>query len=114
MPQGEVGSGDIQVELGITTTPVIDPVGGTLYIVSKVKTTSNGTYQQYLYALDLKTGAPKNGSPVLINPSFEGRASDAVNGGVPFSALHEHLRGAMILFNGVVYLTYASHSDTTP
>src|SRR5258708_32848686 len=114
VPQSDVGSGDIQVELGITTTPVIDLSSGTLYVVSKVKTQSNSTYQQYLYALDLKTGAAKLGSPVLINPTFAGGASDGNGGVVPFNARREHLRGAMALYNGVVYLTYASHSDTQP
>jgi hypothetical protein len=114
VPQSDVGSGDIQVELGITTTPVIDVSSGTLYIVSKVKTQSNATYQQYLYALDLKTGAAKFGSPVLINPSFAGSASEGSGGVVPFNTRREHLRGAMALYNGVVYLIYASHSDTQP
>src|SRR5260370_1233394 len=114
VPQSDVGSSDIQVELGITTTPVIDPSSGTLYIVSKVKRQSDATYQQYLYALDLKTGAAKLGSPVLINPTFAGSASEGTGGVVPFNARREHLRAAMILYNGVVYLTYASHSDTQP
>jgi fibronectin type 3 domain-containing protein len=114
VPQSDVGSGDIQVELGITTTPVIDPSSGTLYIVSKVKTPSNSTYQQYLYALDLKTGAPKFGSPVQINPTFAGSAPEATNGVVPFNPLHEHIRGAMTLYNGIVYIMFASHSDTQP
>ncbi len=111
---GLVGSGDIQVEIGITTTPAIDTAGGTLYVVSKVRTSSDGSIQQYLNALDLKTGAPKFGSPVLINPTFAGNSYDAVNGVIPFSALHEHTRAAMIFYNGVVYISYASHSDTLP
>ena len=111
---GLVGSSDIQVEIGITTTPVIDTTSGTLYVVSKVETTANGTFQQYLNALDLKTGAPKFGSPVLINPVFPGNAYDANNGVISFSALHQHSRAAMILYNGVVYVSYGSHSDTPP
>jgi len=87
VPQSDVGSGDIQVELGLTTTPVIDVSSGTLYIVSKVKTQANATYQQYLYALDLKTGAAKLGSPVLISPSFEVMASEGTGGVVPFNAI---------------------------
>lgn len=114
VPQSVVGSSDIPVELGITTTPVIDPASRTIYIVSKVQRTADTTYHQYLYALDLATGAAKFNSPVEINPTFPGTANDAVNKVIPFSALHEHLRCAMALSNGVVYLAYASHSDTTP
>ena len=114
IPAGDVGSSDIQVEIGITATPVIDPVTSTLYIVSAVETTSTGTFQQYLNALDLKTGAPKFGSPVQVNPTFAGSSYDAINGVIPFNAVHEHARAAMILYNGVVYISYASHSDTQP
>jgi hypothetical protein len=124
VPQGNVGSGDISVELGITTTPVIDLANNTIYIVSKVETTAQrtdntgtyaaGTYQQYLHALNLATGAEEFNGPVLVNPTFSGTASDGTGGVVPFSALHQHSRAAMTLYNNIVYISYASHSDTTP
>ena len=114
VPQSVVGSGDIPIELGITTTPVIDTGSSTIYIVSKVQRTSDTTYHQYLYALDLATGAAKFGSPVEITASFPGTSSDASGGSIPFSPLHEHLRSAMVLYDGIIYLAYASHSDTTP
>src|ERR1700677_172907 len=114
VPQGVVGSGDISIELGITTTPVIDPTTNTIYVVSKVQRTSDTTYHQYLYALDLATETTKFGSPVEINPTFPGSSSDSSGGVIPFSALHQHMRAAMTLNNGILYLTYASHSDTTP
>jgi hypothetical protein len=124
VPQSVVGSGDISVELGMTTTPVIDLSSSTIYCVTKVETTAArtdstgtyaaGTYQQYLHALDLATGAEKFGGPVLINPTFAGSATDGSGGVVPFSALHEHTRAAMTEYNGIVYISYASHSDTQP
>ena len=115
VPQSAVSSSDIPSELGITTTPVIDLSSSTIYLVSKVRRTSDTTYHQYLYALDLATGATKFGSPVEINPTFPGSATPDSSGGVvPFNPLREHMRCAMILYNGVVYLTYASHGDTTP
>ncbi len=115
VPQSVVGSGDIPVELGITTTPVIDPATNTIYVVSKVQRTADTTYHQYLYALDLATGATKFNSPVELNPTFPGTSTpDSVGGVIPFNPLREHLRSAMILHSGIIYLAFASHSDTTP
>ena len=114
VPQSVVVSSDIYDTLGITTTPVIDLAGGTIYVVSKVQRTNDNTYHQYLYALDLATGDYKFNSPVEINPTFPGAGSDAVNNQIPFNALRSHLRSAMALNNGLLYLAYASHSDTTP
>jgi hypothetical protein len=62
LPFDVVGSPDIQPVLGITTTPAIDTVRKVLYVVSSLETSATTTFQQYLYALDLKTGAPVLGS----------------------------------------------------
>jgi large repetitive protein len=122
--QTDVASSDILGNLSVTTTPVIDPVSGTIYIVSAVKNPSlTPPFQQFLHALDLKTGLEKTGSPVLINPTFTGTPTVSNNdtdpvtapaGQIAFSPLHEHLREAMVLYNGIIYLSYASHSDQTP
>jgi hypothetical protein len=124
--QADVASTDILGDLAVTTTPVIDTASSTIYIVSTVKNpAATPPYRQYLYALDLKTGVPKLGSPVVVNATFSGTPvtpsssdKDPVpspgSGLIPFSPLHEHLRAAMVLHNGVVYLTYASHSDEQP
>ena len=118
---GEVPSGDILVEYGMTTTPVIDPTSNTIYAVSKVTRTSDSTIHQYLYAIDLTTFQPKFNSPVEITPTFAGNSTDgdasepdSVNGVITFDALRQHLRSSMVLYNGVVYLAWASHSDVTP
>ena len=55
MPASDIGCGDVVPIIGITATPVIDPLTGTLYVVSKVKL-SPGKYQQQLHALDITTG----------------------------------------------------------
>ena len=124
LPASDSGSGDITPLLGATETPVIDPATGTLYVVAAIKDSAlNPPYEQLLYALDVKTGRIKQG-PVNIALEFNGTPTtnngdlDPVTpsgpGKIPFSPLHEHLRGSMAFYNGMLYLVYASHSDTTP
>jgi hypothetical protein len=125
VPNVDTDSGDIVPYIGITATPVIDPITKTLYTVSTVKTTANSTYQQYLHALDLTSGAEKFGGPVLIKAEFNGTGNphptdpdDADDFDAPgkyhFNPLRYHQRGALALYNGILYIPYASHSDTLP
>jgi fibronectin type 3 domain-containing protein len=128
VPSSDAAGNDIGPEFGISTTPVIDPVSGTLFVVSLVKypgQTLNNLYRQELHALDVKTGKDKVPPFVLdANVTFQGFAdtstsSDdndpvvAPSGQIPFAPLHQHLRGAMAFDpkNDIVYLAYASHSD---
>ncbi|HYM06899.1 MAG TPA: LamG-like jellyroll fold domain-containing protein [Terriglobales bacterium] len=107
---------DIRPEIGITGTPVIDPGTGTLYVVAKTKEVVVGTtsYVQRLHALDITTGAEKFGGPVVIQASVAGTGDGAQAGRVPFNALHENQRPALLLSNGVVYVGFASHGDNPP
>src|SRR5581483_7570902 len=86
VPAGDTGECcDIIPEIGITGTPVIDPQGGTLYVVAKTK---EGTrYVQRLHALDLATGAEKLGGPVEIQASVPGSGAGAQGGRVSFDPL---------------------------
>jgi hypothetical protein len=115
-------TGDINTIIGITGTPVIDPATGTLYVVSK--TTEADGYHQRLHALSLIDGSEKFAGPAEIGQALTvagtgdtgdpGTGCSAATGRVPFCALRENQRPALLLSNGVVYITWASHGDQQP
>ncbi len=104
---------DISPEIGITGTPVIDPTADILYVDTMTK--ENGRqYAHQLHALDLKTGSEKPGSPITIQASAPGTGDGTSDGKVSFKAYVENQRSALLLSNGVVYISWASFSDTGP
>jgi hypothetical protein len=106
---------DIPNEVGITGTPVIDPVSGTLYVVAATKEVSGTTtYVQRLHALDLATGAEKFGAPVVIQATVAGTGPGSSGGQVQFDPLHENQRGALLLADGMVCFVFGSHGDVEP
>jgi len=110
------GYGDVTPEVGITGTPVIDPATNIVYVVSKsvIPTTNPLSFFQRLHGLDLTTGSEKlNGNaPVTISASVAGNADGGAT--VAFNPQYEAQRPGLALVNGVVYVAWASHEDTTP
>jgi hypothetical protein len=102
----QIGSDDIEPEIGITGTPVIDPSTATLYVVAK--TFEHQTYTQKLHALNLVTGAETFGGPANI----QAVVNSAVNGQVTFDPLKENQRSALLLAGGKVYVAFDSYGDT--
>jgi len=88
---------------GVTSTPVIDPTSGTLYVVSTEQSSSGGTFR--LSALNVITGAQKFGGPVTIDASVAATNSDSVNG-VETLATSCLQRAALLLANGNVYIGF--------
>jgi len=115
VPTGDVGNGfqDIQPEIGVTGTPVVDQASGTLYLVSKSEGPV-GSFHQRLHALDLISGAEKFGGPVDIAASVAGTGDGSSGGVLPFDPQNQHQRSALALVNGVVYIAWASHEDRDP
>jgi len=109
---GDVGCGDLVPEIGITSTPVIDTTTGTLYVVAKTK--ENGAFFQRLHALDVATGTEKFGGPVVIRARVRGTGDGSVNGMIKFDPLREGQRAALLLQNGAVHISWASHCDIGP
>src|SRR5580704_6356566 len=97
--------------IGITGTPVIDP-SGTLYLVAATK--ENGKFVNRLHALDITSGMEKFGGPVQIEASVPGTGAGNKHGIVSFDAHHELQRPGLLLWNGVVYIGWASFGDIAP
>jgi hypothetical protein len=106
------GNGDIAPEVGVTGTPVIDLTTNTLYVVSKSMITSGPSFYQRLHAIDLATGNEKFSGPVTIAATFPGTGDGSST--TTFIAQEENQRPGLALVNGVVYISWASHEDTTP
>src|ERR1035437_8708766 len=64
IPSSDTGCIIPQPEIGIPSTPVIDPVTQTIYVVAASKEGTN--YVQRLHALDITTGLEQPGSPIVI------------------------------------------------
>ena len=107
VPETDVNCGQISPEIGITATPVIDPATNTIYVVAMTK--ENGSYVHRLHALDTATGAEKPGSPVVITASIPGKG----DGGSTVTLISKNYkeRAGLVLSNGVLYTTWASHCD---
>jgi outer membrane protein assembly factor BamB len=90
---------DINGQMGIVGTPVIDRTRGVLYVVALTR--AGATFTQRLHAVDLATGADLQQSPVVIQAKG-------------FDALLENQRPALLLSSGMVYVGYASHCDREP
>jgi hypothetical protein len=107
------GYGDIQPEIGVTGTPVIDATTDTIYVVSKSWNATTGIFYQRLHALDLATGmTEKFNGPVSIAASVPGIGDGSTT--VLFSPQMEHQRSGLALANGMVFVAWAAHEDEQP
>jgi hypothetical protein len=96
---GKYGCSDMNGNMGIVGTPVIDAQDGTLYVVAATRI--GDAFVQRLHALDLATGADRALSPVTITAPG-------------FAPLMQSQRPGLLLSRGKVYIGYASHCDKDP
>ena len=100
VPSSELECGDISPTVGITSTPVIDPVTNTLYAVTDSwNGTEASSIHHSLVALDLSTGAMRPGFPVLIDPPLPAGAN----------AAHQLQRAGLALDDGEVVAGYGGN-----
>lgn len=121
LKSGETTSDDrncsqVTPEIGITSTPAISrPAGsnGVIYTVAMSKD-SSGNYHQRLHALDATTGNELYKGPIDIAAKFPGSGDNSSGGFVIFDPAQYKERSGLLLLDGMVYLTWASHCDIRP
>ncbi|MDP9001728.1 MAG: hypothetical protein M3O46_16635 [Myxococcota bacterium] len=107
---------DLQPEVGITSTPVIDtsaadPNTWTIYV--EAKTLEAGVFHQRIHALDVTTGADRMPA-VDIAATARGTGDGNVGGMLSFRPENHIQRAALLLDNGTLYVAFASHCDAGP
>jgi len=117
VPWQDVETQDIEPEIGIISTPVIDRDSGTVWVTAKSKEvdgSGNPTYHLRLHALDVRTGEPHANSPAEIEGAVRGAAPDAVNGVLWFSPLRHMTRPGLLLRDGVLHIAAGGHGGNDP
>ena len=115
-PSDDHSCSQVSPEIGVTSTPVIDPNAGqhgTIYVIAMSKD-SSGKYHQRLHALDVTTGAEQFSGPKEIQATYPGTGDNSSNGNVIFDGGQQLDRPGLLLLNGVVYTSWGSHCDFRP
>src|SRR5579864_100784 len=110
------GCSQVEPEIGITSTPVIDRTrgpNGAIYLVAMSKDGA-GNYFQRLHALDLATHAELFGGPKDIQAKYPGTGDNSDGTNVIFDARQYKERPGLLLLSGVLYTAWGSHCDITP
>ncbi len=114
VPARETHCPFINPEVGITSTPVIDPKQGVMFVLARTKEQTSGTAPQYvqrLHALSVITGKELPRSPVLIKATITAKDRSGKEHETSFDPLIEQPRAALLLVDGTVYLTWGSSCD---
>ena len=112
MTSDDRGCGQVEPEIGVTSTPVIDlsaGPNGTIFVVAMSKD-SGGNYHHRLHALDLTTGADRI-TAQEIHATFPGSGTGSSNGTQTFNPGSYEERAALLLLNGTIFTTWTSHCD---
>lgn len=91
-------------ELGIVSTPVIDLVGGTIYVVGE--TYENSQVVHRLHALDITSGVEKLGGPTTISATYRCNGVTTT-----FKDLYQMNRPGLLLTNGQIFVAWGSNGN---
>jgi hypothetical protein len=98
-------AGTAFTEIGIVSTPVIDPVAGTLFVLAK--TLENGGYVFRLHALSVTTGAD------VVPPTVIAASVSTNSRTLQFNPSIQMQRPALLLENGTIYIGFGSNGCDT-
>lgn len=112
VPDADIHCTNLAPVVGITSTPVIDPVAKVLYTVAKSKEVSSTAtnYFHRLHGVNILTGQEVF-PQVNITASVPGACGKPKNGTIVFNPLIQHQRASLLLLNDVVYIGSGSHCD---
>ncbi|MDQ6822169.1 MAG: PQQ-like beta-propeller repeat protein [Actinomycetota bacterium] len=89
--------GDISPSIGVTSTPVIDPATGRIYVVGAVL--ASGVVHHELFAVDLSSGQLIAGFPIMVDPLYP-------SGG---AAVNQLQRAGLALDGGRILIGYGGN-----
>jgi len=110
-----IGCNDLAPDLGSTSTPVIDPATGILYLTTRLEVPAGSTNQSdshwFLQAIHVTNGQPVSGWPTegvdIVGTPYNTPT-------IPFVATNAMQRPGLLLLNHVVYMAFASNCDVNP
>jgi iron transport multicopper oxidase len=115
---GEISCDDLFPEVGVTSTPVIDPETNVAYLTYKTygkeiepePGRKEKNPEWFMDAVSVSTGAPEPGFPVQLS----GTAQNAASGyaAQEFHPKTQLQRPGLLLMEGVVYAAFGSDCDT--
>jgi hypothetical protein len=114
-PSDDRGCSQVEPEIGVTATPVIDRQlgpNGTVFIVAMSKNGS-GSYFQRIHALDLATGIDRVAA-VTVAATYPGTGDNSSGGYVIFDPAQYKERAGLLLLNGQIVTAWSSHCDIRP
>ena len=99
---------DIGSEIGVTSTPVIDPATNVAYLVNAEDV--SGTTQYFMQAINMADGTTATGWP-SGGQQIQATAQDGITA---FTAGNQTQRPGLVLVNGDVYAAFSSQCDYWP